>query len=278
MANRFWVLDTGTWDSSTTTHWSASSGGLGGASVPGASDTVTFDANSCLLNGTVTVNTAVTVQSITCGALAGTLDFSANNNNVTLSATAGFNGSGTGVRTINLGNGQWILAGAASSWTMTTVTNLTFAANSSTISFTGNTASNRQFTGGGLTYSNLTLSANTSTGLFTITGANTFTNIATTGKTTILFPSATTTTVSSLSLSGSAGGGVTFVRSSTDGSAATISDTSGTNTINWCGIRSMTFSGGATFTAVNSFDLGINTGITIIPPTMTRSRGWSGFP
>lgn len=55
MANRFWVSGAGTWDSTTTTHWSTTSGGAGGASVPGTStDNVFFDANSG--SGTVTCN------------------------------------------------------------------------------------------------------------------------------------------------------------------------------------------------------------------------------
>lgn len=43
MANRYWVGGNGTWDASSTTHWSASSGGLAGASVPTSSDSVFFD-------------------------------------------------------------------------------------------------------------------------------------------------------------------------------------------------------------------------------------------
>jgi hypothetical protein len=45
MANRFWVGGTGTWNN-TTTNWSASSGGAGGASVPTINDSVFFDNNS----------------------------------------------------------------------------------------------------------------------------------------------------------------------------------------------------------------------------------------
>ena len=76
MAARFWVGGTGTWDAADTTHWSATSGGGGSASVPGTSDAVTFDASSG--GGTVTVNTTVAVQSITFGAMVGTLDFATN--------------------------------------------------------------------------------------------------------------------------------------------------------------------------------------------------------
>ena len=52
MASRFWVGGTGTWDASDTTHWATASNGAGGASVPGSSDAVTFDASSG--GGTVT--------------------------------------------------------------------------------------------------------------------------------------------------------------------------------------------------------------------------------
>jgi len=44
MANRYWVGGTGNWDD--TAHWSAVSGGAGGASVPADGDSVYIDANS----------------------------------------------------------------------------------------------------------------------------------------------------------------------------------------------------------------------------------------
>lgn len=46
MANRYWVGGTGTWNSSNTTNWSASSGGAGGDSIPTSSDAAIFDASS----------------------------------------------------------------------------------------------------------------------------------------------------------------------------------------------------------------------------------------
>ena len=45
-ANRYWIGGTGTWDISSTSNWSTSSGGASGASVPTSSDNVFFDANS----------------------------------------------------------------------------------------------------------------------------------------------------------------------------------------------------------------------------------------
>jgi hypothetical protein len=54
MANRYWVGGSGTWDAVTTTNWSATSGGAGGASAPVAADAVIFDSAS----GTGTCTTA----------------------------------------------------------------------------------------------------------------------------------------------------------------------------------------------------------------------------
>lgn len=55
MASRFWILGTGNWGD--TAHWSATSGGTGGASLPTSADNVYFDANSFTAIGQiVTIN------------------------------------------------------------------------------------------------------------------------------------------------------------------------------------------------------------------------------
>jgi hypothetical protein len=46
MADRHWVGGSGTWSTSDTTHWSATLGGAGGASVPTAADAVFFNSGS----------------------------------------------------------------------------------------------------------------------------------------------------------------------------------------------------------------------------------------
>lgn len=53
MANRYWVGGTGNWDTSDTSHWSASSGGAAGASVPTSADPVFINASSG--GGTITM-------------------------------------------------------------------------------------------------------------------------------------------------------------------------------------------------------------------------------
>jgi hypothetical protein len=46
MANRYWVGGTGNWDTSSTSNWSTTSGGAGGASAPTSADDVFLDSNS----------------------------------------------------------------------------------------------------------------------------------------------------------------------------------------------------------------------------------------
>lgn len=123
MAARFWVNGTGTWSSSNTTNWAATSGGTAGASVPGTGDVVTFDGNSGT-GFTVTVATGYnpSVISFTGGTASVTLDL----NNQTLTAQT-FNFQGTGVRTLAWGaSGQIIITGSGLNvFTTQTDTNLT---------------------------------------------------------------------------------------------------------------------------------------------------------
>lgn len=62
---RYWRGGTGTWDASTTTNWSTSSGGSGGASVPTSADAVVFDSASNATAYTVTC----TATQLRCGTL-----------------------------------------------------------------------------------------------------------------------------------------------------------------------------------------------------------------
>lgn len=95
MANRYWVGGSGTWDTTSTTHWSASSGGASGASVPTAADSVFFDQAGTY---TVACNGALTCLDFTISA--GTLTFG-----IITSATLAVSGSLTwSVSTINWGS------------------------------------------------------------------------------------------------------------------------------------------------------------------------------
>jgi len=70
MANRYWVGGAGTWNTSSTTNWSATSGGSSGASAPTSADNVFFDNNSGGVFYIVTLSANVTVNSLT---MSGTL-------------------------------------------------------------------------------------------------------------------------------------------------------------------------------------------------------------
>ena len=272
-AARFAVCTvTCTWDAADTSMWSASSGGATGASVPGSGDTVTLDAATCVggVTCTITVNATITVQSITMGACTASttgciLDFSANDNNVTLSVA--FSGTGTGTRTLNMGDGTWTLTATSGNvWDITTATNLTLNANASSIVLSATASSTRAMTLGGRTYNNISVSnAAVSTHLIDLAGAGAFTaaNLTFTNVAHVRFPAATTITIS---------GALTYNGSSTTQgimygtTGVTTISVAGANTLNWVGVQNITKSGAGSLTVNNGFNLGNNTSVTINIP------------
>jgi hypothetical protein len=275
MASRFWVGGTGTWDSTTTTHWSATSGGAGGASAPVTADDVTFDASSG--GGTVTVDTTVnglSLNSIVAGAFTGTLDFSINNPSMTIGASGspGFNISGSGIRTIKFGSGTFTIKD--NNFLAGTITNLTLVGGSATFNFTNvSSGSTQNFQGGGATWSGNTISIQGRTGTnytpFFITGVSALAGLNITGPVALNAASGTALTVANpVTWSGSASGLITIVSDSFgfNTTKATINLTSGsTSTISWCDFIGLTFTGSAI--ANNSFNGGGTTGITINAPS-----------
>ena len=102
MATRYWVGGSGVWDSSTTTHWSASSGGASGASAPTTNDAVIFDSASSGAAYIVSCDFSATCAGITTSApAAGTLTFTGSGfyfgvytGNINIHAACLFTGSG----------------------------------------------------------------------------------------------------------------------------------------------------------------------------------------
>ncbi|MGY4472847.1 hypothetical protein [Bradyrhizobium sp. USDA 3364] len=259
-ASRFWVGGTGTWDSSTTTNWAASSNGTGGQSVPGSADFVTFDALSG--GGTVTLNFGgtITLQAIAMGAFTGTWDNSVNNNNVTCSNTSQtFNISGSGARTIKLGSATYTINGNGV-WNAGTTTNLTFIGSSATIVFAGNGA--RTLTGGGLTYGTISVSAGTSGGGLTISGANTIGTLSVSPPNYISLPTSGTNTITAMNCAGTSSSQI-LIQPSSVGSAASLTHSGSIGT--YCALVGISCTGSPT--ASNSFDCGGNSGITITAPS-----------
>lgn len=277
MTAKFWVGGTGTWDNSTTTHWSLSTGGAGGAAVPGSGDTITFDGSSG--GGTVTVDTTInglTFQSITSGAFTGTLDFSINNPSITL--TTSFSSNGAGTRTLKLGSGTFTISSNNGSIWDCFGASLTLVAGTSTIAFTATSpvgGMTVQLGSAGVSYSTITFAA-VSNGFTTSLQAN---SSATIGTLTFAAPrnmvfhnGATLTITNAFTWTGTSSTPFSF-ESDSGGSAATISVATGAPAMDWASIRNLTFTGGATFTATNSLNLGGNTGITITAPTSGGGGG-----
>jgi hypothetical protein len=249
MADRYWVLGTGSWSSTNTVNWSASSGGAGGASVPTASDNVFFDANSNVGTGAFTVtmaNTPRVCNDFTASGLDGTmtlagtsigltvsgsLTFQATNFTRTYTGTTTFNATTTGKTVTTNGvsfgstvtfdgvGGGWSL-GSAFSGTIITLTNGTFdlAGYTTTLSLRFLTATGTK---------NLTFNG----GTIVCTGASTtaFNNAAPTNFTTTAGTGTGTISMTSASGKTFVGGGSTFNCTLNQGGVGTLT-IAGSNT------------------------------------------------
>lgn len=149
MASRYWVGGTGSWDA-TTTHWSATSGGAGGATVPTAADDVFFNSASNATAYTCTLTTAPICRSITVAgpasgnvtiagsvalSIAGSLSFPATGLTWTATSAITFNATTTGwtittngvaltnAITFNGAAGVWALGSAFTTSSTITLTN-----------------------------------------------------------------------------------------------------------------------------------------------------------
>jgi hypothetical protein len=201
MANRYWVGGNGTWNSTNTAVWSASSGGASGASVPTAADSVFFDQAT-----TYTVN--MTGGGILCldfTVSAGTVTF-ANTGAVTISGSMSlsantvwtntgqitFNATTTGktitTNGVSLGTPAVVFNGVGGSWQLQTAVTVNGA--SATVTLTNGT----------LDLNNKTLT----TGLFSSSNSNTRTIAFGTGNITVVSPGTNwnTATVTGLTITG----------------------------------------------------------------------------
>jgi hypothetical protein len=168
--------------------------------------------------------------------------------------------SNSNAREIRFGSGTWTVAGSgATAWNCATSTNLTVSYTSGA-SIDMTSASAKTFAGGSKSWPTLNQGG---AGALTISGSNTFANITNTVQpATITLTSGTTQTVTEFDVSGTSGNLITL-RASTPGSAATLSDTTGTNSVSYVSITDITATGGATWEAYTSngnVDGGGNTG------------------
>ena len=288
MAARFWVGGSGTWNNSSTTNWSATSGGASGASAPTTADTATFDANS---GAAATVSVAATAATSACTvnkadinlSLAGSPTFTGLFTLTTGTVTLGsftlscltFNSSNSNTRTLAFGTGSITLTGNnATLWNTDTPTNLTV---------TGTPTVNATYSGATgtrvLVFSNaVTATEAQSININVTAGADTVTlygsgmqNINFTG-----FSGTWSATGASKKLFGSLTLSSTMTLAAGIGTF-TFAATSGTKTITTNGLTidgAMTFNGvGGTFQFADALTMGSTRAFTITNGTVKLKNG-----
>lgn len=282
-AARFLVcVTTCTITSSDTTIWSASSGGATGASVPGSSDTVTLDAATCVggVTCTATLNFGGTwtIQSLTMGTCTASttgciFDNSVNNNNITLTlAGSAFSGTGSGVRNFKLGTATYTLSGSSTAtWTFANVTNLTMTASNATVAFSSAGGIKNFFGGTSQTYGTVTFAGATGAGRAVFSTAFTANTLTLTAPNFLVLDHLTIPVVgTTLNMVGTASSPIGVI-SDQIGTQASMS-VPASQTAQWTSFRDVAITSN-TLTAINSANLGDNSGVTITTPQALGSGG-----
>ena len=265
MADRYWILGTGSWSSTNTVNWSASSGGAGGVSVPTAADNVFFDVNSNVGTGAFTVtmaNSPRVCNDFTASGLdgvmtlagsgidlnvSGSLTFQATNFTRTYSGFTGFNATTTGktVTTNGVSFAGVNFNGVGGGWTLgSALTCTTFQVETGTIdtSASGNYAVTANFFSSN-TFSVRTINLNAST--ITLSGSSAI-NFAI--STNLTFNAGTSTINCSNASAGFTGGGKTFYNVAFTSTAIATASITSANTFNNLSVTGPTATGVANLT------------------------------
>jgi hypothetical protein len=245
MADRYWVGGTGNW--SNTARWSTTSGGAGGASVPGVGDNAIFNISSdvSVFDFTVTVDSAVTVDNLTFSTIEVGITLSSAGN-LTVTGTTSIN------RTTNAERDPFVrLSGNGASLGDVVLTAGDFNINGTTVNmrtFSSNTSSNRRLLLG--TNATIRVTGNDATVWnFTTAGVSSFT-----GSGTIDFNYSGSTGTRTIQNTPDAGGGIPNILISA-GSDTVVFNTSTTcRSLDFTGF-SGTFSGSNAFTVAGSITL-----------------------
>jgi len=213
------------------------------------------------LGDAVTNTSSVTLNSGT---------FDAKNYNLTCTF---FSSNNSDTRTLTMGSGLWTLSGAGVVWNTTTQTGLTFNKDTADILLSNTTTTARAFDAGGLTFNKLTIGGATGVSTLSITGTNTFSELASTKTVahTITFPNVTTT-VGAWTISGTSGNLVTLQRTGSGGTFTVAKTGGGVVDVNFLSISNSTATPSDTWYAgANSTNGGNNTGwiFTAAPPQAT---------
>lgn len=198
MAARFWVGGTGTWNTTNTANWSATTGGASGASVPTATDTATFDDNSG--TGICTTAAGATCSILTMNSSTLTLKLGANFSTSTggLAFTKGsvdlndfvlnvaqVSGSNSNTRSIAFGSAGQINLNATSGtlWTTSNSTGFTTTGTNKVVTAPNGGAGTRIFNFGSLLPETETMTLKVTSGSDTVSLQGRYLNLDLTGFT-----------------------------------------------------------------------------------------------
>ena len=225
--------------------------------------TVTHTSGNLIMSASLKVNVTGLYSLIS-----GTLDLG--NQSVSFGT---FDSTNSNVRTINLGSGTLTIAsGGGTVFSISTITNLTFNAGTSTVNFTN--AGIKTLSSAPITFYNVNQGGAGALSIAASGGAASFNSISNSVQpTTILFPSTNTVTVANLNLNGTAGNLVT-IGPTTAATAYTIEYTGSTvNTMNYVSVSYFTGARAGIFFATNSTNTAGNTNI-IFAAADTTPRYW----
>jgi hypothetical protein len=250
------VIASGQWNATNTANWASTTGGSGGAPVPTINDTVNFDGSSG--GGTTTVNTDLSIGLLILTGHTGTLDFSVNNNNITM--VSGFSRVGSSTSTLNMGNGNWTInATSGGTWNLASVTGFTLICGSSNLIFNAVlTSPVVPQMGAGQTYSTITVVSQAGIGISLVGAGSTIGTLVLTGPVNFSFGS-TWTITNALNINGSS---ANFIYLTSNGSTITISS----GAFTWVIAAALKLSG-ATVSATNSYSMGGNTNVSVTNPS-----------
>lgn len=221
------------------------------------------------LTGAITSVAVSTTITLTSGAL------DTNGRAVTYGT---FTASGAVARSLTMGASAWTLQGNSTVWDITTATNLTFDAGTSSITLSGNSVT---FIGGSKTYNSIVF---TSVGFSTITAVTQCASLTRTGtaaKNDDLLVSNDMIITALLNITGNSSSNRTYFRSSVLGTVRTLTTTGATVTCANADFRDITLSVAKDLSAISggSGDGGGNSGITFTTPAnkywVANAGNWS---
>lgn len=173
--------------------------------------------------------------------------FDANNYSLTCSTFASASGF---TRTLTMGSGLWTLSGTGTVWSVGT-TNLTFNKDTANILLSDTSTTARTFAGGNVAYNKLTIGGTTGISTTTITGTNTFSELASTKTVAHTISFAGNQTITTWTVTGTSGN-VATVNSSVAGTRRTITLANTTSGIDYLSVKDIGIS------AANRFYVGVN--------------------